>query len=112
MLSKFLIRPAKTKRNSPFTFKEDGFYRTIKAKVRTALKDLPKQPVRTSAFFTDAACLAAFVFAILAVKYDNVFLAAVAGSILTCTVIASHNYFHQKDNFRMFYWNLGFLDFR
>jgi hypothetical protein len=33
MLPKFYVREATTKRNSPYTFHEDGFYKTLQRKV-------------------------------------------------------------------------------
>lgn len=112
MLSKFRVRSTKTKRNSPFTFKEDGFYRTLKRNIREVWKTLPEQPVKTSAVFTDSMCLAMFLFGILAVTYENYFLAVLAGNLLALTTIASHNYIHKKDNFRMYYFSLCGLDYR
>lgn len=44
ILPKFYIRPAKTLRNSPFTFHSDGFYRVLKARVYEKLKDIEKGP--------------------------------------------------------------------
>lgn len=112
LLQKFYVRDAKTKRNSPFTFEENGFYRTLKKNVREALKDIPKQPIGTSAFFTDVSCIATFLFAVLAITYENYLLAIIAGCFLAFTSIASHNYIHKKDNFRMYYMNLSLMDYR
>lgn len=39
MLPKFHIRSAKSPRNSLLTFKNDGFYRTLKRRVRDELKE-------------------------------------------------------------------------
>lgn len=44
MLATFFVRPAVTRRNSPFTFKPDGFYLTLKARVREQLKDVEPGP--------------------------------------------------------------------
>lgn len=44
MLVNFFVRPAMTRRNSPFTFKPDGFYRTLKARVYEQLKDVKPGP--------------------------------------------------------------------
>lgn len=42
-------------------------------------------------------------------SYAAVLLPAVTGA---CTTIAAHNYFHQRDNFRMLYFNLLGLSYR
>ncbi len=35
-----------------------------------------------------------------------------SGLCLNYTAICAHNFFHQKDNFRMYYFNLCFLSYR
>ncbi|EFA08576.2 cytochrome b5-related protein [Tribolium castaneum] len=112
ILKKYLVRKAKTKRNSPFTFKDDGFYRTLKREVASIVKTLPKQPINNSATFTDFLLAGTFMFAVLANTYWNYYLAIVAGVFLGCLVIAAHNYFHKKDNFRMLYFNLSLMQTR
>lgn len=112
MLSKYYKQKATTKRNAPFTFKDDGFYRTLKKRVREIYKSLPKQSSRNTDFFIDSMCLATFLFSTLASAYFNVYLGMLAGSLLAWTTIAAHNYFHRKDNFRMFYFNLSGMDYR
>lgn len=37
---------------------------------------------------------------------------AISSLTLAWTIIAAHNYFHQKDNHRMYYFNLAFLNYR
>lgn len=112
MLKTYFIRNAKQKRNSPFTFKDDGFYRTLKREVRDVLKTLPKQSINTTAFFTDLLLAGTFTFSILANMYWNYWLALIAGVFLGLLTIAAHNYFHQKDNYRMLYFSLSLLSIR
>lgn len=38
LLSKYYVKDAKTPRNSPYTFKENGFYRTLKRKIEPILQ--------------------------------------------------------------------------
>lgn len=111
-LKKYFVRNAKTKRNAPFTFKEDGFYRTLKREVREVLKTMPKQPSNTTNFLMDALVLGCFTFAILAAVYWNFFLGIIAGNFLAMTTIAAHNYFHRKNNFRMYYFQLSLMNVR
>ncbi|XP_046688709.1 cytochrome b5-related protein-like, partial [Homalodisca vitripennis] len=44
MLENFYVRPAKTPRNSAFTFHPDGFYRTLKFRVYEKLKGVRPGP--------------------------------------------------------------------
>nr|CAI5867196.1 unnamed protein product [Callosobruchus analis] len=53
MLSQYLVRHAKTPRNSPFTFHENGFYKSLKKKVHKKLKTLPKSLADGSKYMTD-----------------------------------------------------------
>ncbi len=48
-----------------------------------------------------------FVTAILSAKSESYFWAIISGILLNFAVIAAHNYLHQKDNFRMYYFNLS-----
>lgn len=50
--------------------------------------------------------------AILATKLDSLLLAALAGVSLVFLGIASHNYLHRKDNWRMFCFNLTGFNYR
>ncbi|KAL1498215.1 hypothetical protein ABEB36_009049 [Hypothenemus hampei] len=108
MLKKYFIRSAKHKRNAPFTFKENGFYKTLK---REVLKVLPTLPSKQSSFrsnlLIDSFLVTLFILATLAAKYWNFFLALLAGHVLAFLSIAAHNYFHRRDNFRMYYFNFS-----
>ncbi|XP_066905351.1 cytochrome b5-related protein isoform X3 [Halyomorpha halys] len=44
ILSKYFIKAASTKRNAPFTFKEDGFYMTLRRRVSEKLKSQSIKP--------------------------------------------------------------------
>lgn len=46
-------------------------------------------------------------FAILAVSYDILVLKIVAGMFLSLCVTGGHNFFHKKDNWRQFYFDLS-----
>ncbi|CAG9773967.1 unnamed protein product [Ceutorhynchus assimilis] len=107
VLKKYHVRMAKKKRNAPFTFKEDGFYKTLKREIMSVLPTLPKQSANTSNFFTDSFLVIMFFLATLAAKYWNFFLGVLAGNFLAFLSIAAHNYFHKRDNFRMYYFNFS-----
>ncbi|XP_017782408.1 PREDICTED: uncharacterized protein LOC108566841 [Nicrophorus vespilloides] len=107
MLSKFHVRKASKPRHSPFTFHDDGFYRTLKRNVKEFLKDKPKVSNWKSKLFSDIMLLLTFTLSILAAHFWSYTLAVLAGYSLTCVVIIAHNFFHQRDNFRMHYFNLA-----
>lgn len=50
--------------------------------------------------------------AIASARFDSILLAAVAAVLYTWVIIAGHNYFHIRDNFRMYYFNLSLMSYR
>ncbi|KAF5270268.1 hypothetical protein FQA39_LY18884 [Lamprigera yunnana] len=112
MLKKYFVKQATKPRNSPFTFEEDGFYRTLKRNVRPALQKIPKKTSNISDLIIDSLFVSTFACAIFACKYGSLIFANVSAICLTFTTVAAHNYFHRKDNFRMYYFNLCLMDFR
>lgn len=48
VLKKYFVRDATLKRNYKFTYKDDGFYRTLKRRVAEILPDLDYKPKKTS----------------------------------------------------------------
>lgn len=111
-LNQFFMRRAKHPRNSPFTFEDDGFYRTLKRNVLPVLEKIPKNTYKVSDIITDSLCVGTFLFAIFACTFWCFTCGFICGLLLTFTVIAGHNYLHRKDNLRMYLFNLAFLDFR
>lgn len=59
-------------------------------------------------FYIDGLFVVSILLAILTQRCQSVLLAAVTGFIYTSCGIAGHNYFHQRDNYRMKYFNLIF----
>jgi len=107
LLPNFFVRKAKTPRAIPYTFKEDGFYKTLKRNARKVIKNLPENTVKKTNIIIDACLVLAFVSSIIACRIQNVWIDILSAYFLTCTVIMGHNYFHQKDNFRMYYFDLS-----
>lgn len=52
------------------------------------------------------------MLSVMAAKNDSLLLAGLMGMFLTWTVISSHNFFHQKDNWRMKLFNLSMMSYR
>ncbi|KAK5641844.1 hypothetical protein RI129_010391 [Pyrocoelia pectoralis] len=112
ILKKYYVRKAQTPRNSPFTFKDDGFYRTLKRNVQGVLRDIPKDSGKFTDVTIDLMLVGTFFFAIFASAFGSLISGIVSAFLLTFTTIAAHNYFHRRDNFRMYYFNLSLMDFR
>ncbi|XP_053694354.1 cytochrome b5-related protein-like [Sabethes cyaneus] len=112
LLPKFKVREAKEPRNVRITFKDDGFYRTLKRRVREKLPELNMAPMQTSNLITDSLLASAIMFAFLAIKFHSYLLATACAVCVTWTMICAHNYFHRKDNWRMRLWNLTFSSYR
>ncbi|CAH1154729.1 unnamed protein product [Phaedon cochleariae] len=112
ILRKYFVRKAKGPRNAPFSFDENGFYRTLKKEVKPLLKTLPKQSMNTTNFFSDSLVVLTFLFSTLAVRYWSFGLGILGGILLSMLTIAAHNYFHRRDNFRMHYFQFSFFTVR
>lgn len=112
LLKKFYVRDAALPRNYNFTFNDNGFYRTLKRKVADQLADIDMRPVKTSNMISDLVLGLVFTSAVLAVKDNNIYLALLSGLFLSWLLVIAHNYFHQKDNWRMLCFNLTLLNYR
>ncbi|KAJ4430951.1 hypothetical protein ANN_19544 [Periplaneta americana] len=87
----------------------DGFYLTLKRRVMEQLKRTPIGPTFSSTLIIDVLCSSALFFAVVAAATSNYMTGALSGFLLALTVIAAHNFFHQKDNFRMYYFDLSLM---
>jgi fatty acid desaturase len=112
LLQNLFIRPAKTPRNSPFTFKEGGFYKTMKRNIAKKLADVPKAPAERSKKIADFLLTTYIVLALMAAFWRSFTCGMLSGIFLSLTAIAAHNFFHQKDNFRMYYFNFTLLEYK
>jgi fatty acid desaturase len=112
MLKKFYVRDATLPRNYKFTFNENGFYKTLKRRVAGKLGDLDQRPVKISNLISDMMLGLVFATSVLAVKDKNIFLALLSGLFLWWMFVIAHNFFHQKDNWRMLCFNLTLLNYR
>lgn len=112
LLPKFKVREAKQPRHMRLTFKDDGFYRTLKRRVGEKLQEIDKTPIQRSRLITDMLLGGAFVFAFLAIRLNSITAAVLSGMCVNWTMICAHNYFHQKDNWRMKLFNLAFFSYR
>lgn len=112
VLSKFYVRDAAQPRNVKLTFHNSGFYRTFKRRIGEKLLTIDRRPELHSKLTIDALLVATFVLLFAAVRCAS--YVALIPSALTAawTIIAAHNFFHRRNNFRMMYFNLTFLSYR
>lgn len=106
LLPKYFERKAKSPRNYPWTFHENGFYRTLKRNVQSELKKIPESSVLKTKIMTDFLFLSFVLTASMAAIWNSFVFGTISGIFLSLLANAAHNFFHQKDNFRMYYFDL------
>ncbi|KAJ8733394.1 hypothetical protein PYW08_001692 [Mythimna loreyi] len=116
MIEKYYIRNAKSKRNSPFTFEEDGFYKTLKRDVREVMKTIPKSERKIADHIIDGLFTTVLISSAISCWASNDWVVMVsylvASLALSLTTIASHSYIHMKTNWRMYLFNLILISYR
>jgi hypothetical protein len=112
VLKKYFVREAAEPRNYKFTYNEKGFYRTLKRRVAEKLDGLDRTPLKISNLISDLMLGLVFTSAVLAATLESKSLAFVSGIFVFWQFVIAHNYFHQKDNWRMFCFNLSLLNHR
>ncbi|XP_037978503.2 cytochrome b5-related protein [Plutella xylostella] len=117
LLPKYFVRDAREPRNSPFTFKEDGFYKTLKLKAMQKMKEFPAGARSKSDRVTDSLLLLFLIITpITCWSFTKSFLLGASllllnGLVMSLMTICAHNYFHRKDNWRMYIFNLSGLSY-
>lgn len=106
ILAKFYVRDADWPRESPLSFEEDGFYSVLRERVNVILKEKGNGPKNLSKFVGDATALA-FIGTSLAAAYKrSVPLALLAGVLGGSLNVMAHNFTHQRNTWRRFYFEL------
>jgi len=114
MLDKFKVEPAIGPRNYRYTFKEDGFYKTLKRKVQPILKKSGTGPSMQTKIIQDT-LFAGFVCSFLVLGlFPNTYLTILSGLLLGMCSSCAHNFFHQADKkaWRRFYFDFSLLSHR
>ncbi|KAL1494198.1 hypothetical protein ABEB36_009832 [Hypothenemus hampei] len=106
ILKTFYVKKASKPRNFPFTFNEKGFYKTLKRRITEKVATLPKQPAIRSAYIADVMLVTYLCTYFLAVYLKSLVLGFISGICLALLAIIAHNFFHKKDNFRRYYFDL------
>jgi hemerythrin len=112
ILNKYYVRDANMPRNYKFTYADDGFYRTLKTRIAKKMKDVDYEPMKISKIIHDILLGLVFASAILAIKDRNIFIAVLSGIFVHWLSVVAHNFFHQKDNWRMMTFNFSLLNYR
>ncbi|KAM3967153.1 cytochrome b5-related protein [Aphomia sociella] len=118
ILPKYYKKHATTPRNSPFTFKEDGFYMTLRAKVMEKIKEIPKSIRKQSDMVTNFILTVCIVISPLSCYawtksyFLGVTLTILNGYTLSNLITCAHNYFHRTDSWRVYLFNLGGMSYK
>lgn len=116
MLDKYYVRDAVEPRNYHFTFKDDGFYRTLKRRVAKKLETVNVEGVWKSKLCLDMVVVAFFLASIGAVRTENyllrAFLVLCSGQCMAWINTLAHNFIHQRNNIRMYASNLVIVGWR
>ncbi|CAL8094440.1 unnamed protein product [Orchesella dallaii] len=107
VLAKYYVKDAEHPRNSPYTFKEDGFYKTLKRRVEPVFKKHGVSPTQRILWTQDILAIGFITLSILAAWSENFVLTIVAGLFLGLSTTAAHNSFHLRDSFRKYYFDLS-----
>ncbi|XP_072746217.1 cytochrome b5-related protein-like isoform X1 [Anoplolepis gracilipes] len=108
LLPKFYVRDAATSRSVPLTFLSGGFYRTFKRRAVEALRSVDfHRSSTTTNLITDSLMVTTFALSLASAFAHSYAIAVFASIFLTWTTIAAHNFFHMRDNFRMYYFDLS-----
>lgn len=113
LLHRFYVRDAALPRNYKITFESDGFYKTLKRRVAKRIStDVNSESAATSKLYCDL-MLAATVLSLGLVtrNYNCATIFAAAVCLLMLTVV-SHNFIHQRDNWRMYLINFNLQTYR
>ncbi|XP_067622953.1 cytochrome b5-related protein [Eurosta solidaginis] len=111
LLQKFKVRDAKNPRIYTLTMHDDGFYKTLRERVREKLNSLDNTPKRKSDLIHISLLATIYIFAILSVRLNSLICLGLASTALCWTTVIAHNYFHRRDNWRMYTFNLSLMNF-
>ncbi|XP_069700193.1 cytochrome b5-related protein-like isoform X2 [Periplaneta americana] len=89
-----------------------GSYWLSVTKVRKVWSDNPPGTPWKSMAIADLLLMSSLASAVLAAFFSNFLLGLVSGVLLALTTVSAHNFFHQRDNFRMYYFDLSFMSSR
>lgn len=107
VLKDFYIGEATTPRISPFTLKEDGFFKVLKRKAQPILKRIGSGPTTEMKLMEDSLIAGFLIFGTLGAILNSWVCCIISGTFLATAQVGSHNFFHLKDTWRRYYFDLG-----
>jgi len=111
MLKKFYVKSCKDiPRTRPYTFEHDGFYKTLRRKAQIVLREIGTGPNWEMYLVQDGLFLAFHAMFYLTMTTGWFSLALMTGFLLGMSTSAAHNFFHQRDSFRRFYWDASMFN--
>lgn len=110
-LDSYYVKEATNLRNSPYTFKPDGFYKTVKARAEPILKEVGRGPSTKMNMIQNALLLGMISALLGSAAFKSYILVTAAGVMLGMIMICSHNFLHQKNNWRMYVFDLSLMSF-
>lgn len=114
-LTKFWVKKAPTTRRYRFTFKSDGFYKTLQRKAAKILKETGTGPDWSSSIIQDFLTLSFLICFVFLCYYPLLTTAVITGLFLGMSNNCSHNWFHlgdRKAKWRRFYFDLSLVGHR
>lgn len=108
-LLKYYVEDATHPRYSPYSFEKNGFFKTLKKRIQPVLKEVGSSPTLQIRLIQDGMVAALIITSLLGIYLNSIWLQLLAGFILSITVIGSHNFFHIRDNWRKYYFDLSLL---
>lgn len=107
LLPKYYVREAQSPRSVGLTFKPDGFFHTFRKRAFEILKNVDyHRPSTKSNLIADSLAITSFLLTATAAATQYFSAMLIAGLFLAWTTIIGHNYFHMRDNFRMYYFDV------
>ncbi|XP_005176332.1 cytochrome b5-related protein [Musca domestica] len=111
LLDKYFVRKASKPRNYILTLEENGFYRTLKRRVGAQLDEMDYSPRRRTYLYHLALLAASVILSLISTRLDSMLVEALTGLLIVWQAVAAHNYFHQRDNWQMYSFNLTLMNF-
>ncbi|CRK94930.1 CLUMA_CG008421, isoform A [Clunio marinus] len=117
MLKKYYVKEANLPRNYKFTFKDDGFYRTLKRRAAKVYEKMDKSPLWKSKIISDLNLFLFFFTSLMFVRVRELqSIKIILGFLapLSCVTLmgTAHNFIHQRNNWRMYLSVLIGVDMR
>lgn len=111
ILKKYFVRDAAQPRNYRFTYKENGFYKTLKRRVAEKIDKIDRSPEKISNLISDLMLGLVLTSVYIIAKSESKIMAVIAGLLINFQFIISHNFFHKKDNWRMYCANFSLFTY-